>query len=77
MSSVAPTPVNDLTELNVFGPVTRQRLRRLGFAYLSIFVVGMGLALFAGSVGLQSFGLGLAFPGADFCITQQVVMRKS
>lgn len=66
MSSVAPTPINELAEPKVIGPVTRGRLRRLGFSYLIVFSIGICLALFSGSANMQSFGLGLAFPGGGF-----------
>ena len=66
MNSVAPSPLNHFDETRIFGPVTRQRLQRIGLAYLLVFAIGMGLAVSASTASLQSFGLGLAFPGGGF-----------
>ncbi|MGR8949789.1 MAG: linalool dehydratase/isomerase domain-containing protein [Gammaproteobacteria bacterium] len=66
MSSVAPTSPQPLEEVRAFGPITRERLGRLGIAYLIVFIVGIGVAIFSQGVHLQAFGLGLAFPGGGF-----------
>lgn len=67
MSAVAPPRSQNIVSApRAFGPLTRSRLRRLGFVYLTVFACGLGLAHVAASPGTQAFGLGLAFPGGGF-----------
>jgi hypothetical protein len=48
------------------GPITARRLRRTGFSYVALCIIGFTLALAASTPGWQAFGLGLAFPGGGF-----------
>lgn len=48
------------------GPVSRQRIFKLKLMWLFIATVGLGMALFSNAMALQSFGLGLVFPGAGY-----------
>ena len=67
MTTIAPSKAPEFfTRTRPFGPLTRNRLHRLGVAYLVLFSVGIGIALTANSNSLQAFGLGLAYPGGGF-----------
>jgi len=58
--------IDDYIPLQYPGPLSRQRTFRLKLAWLLIAALGFGIGLFAESPHLQSFGLGLIFPGAGF-----------
>ncbi len=48
------------------GPVTAQKIKRLGLVYSAIFLLGLGLSQGAQALSWQVFGLGLMLPGGGF-----------
>lgn len=64
--SVPSTALQPPAPVRSVGPVTAARLRRTGLAYLVIAACGLVLALSGAGPGLESFGLGLVFPGGGF-----------
>lgn len=67
MSAVAPSHTPEpTTPIDVVGPLTAARMRRLAWLYLAVFALGLTIAGVAATPGFQAFGLGLAFPGGGF-----------
>ena len=62
----ASSPFGASPPAHAAGPLTRARLRNTGLVYLLLCAAGLGLAMLAGSTGLQAFGLGLIVPGGGF-----------
>lgn len=50
------------------GPVSRRKVFRLKMMWLFAATIGLGISLFSNCIHLQSFGLGLVFPGAGFLL---------